>query len=156
MTTVAQLLLDRGDDDHVALRFEDQGWTWRQVVERSAAWAAWLGRVRRDGPFHIGVLLENVPEYLFVLGAAALTGATVVGINPTRRGAELAADIRHTDCQVVVTDSVQRRPLEGLDIGLPGDRVFDIDDPAFTVDVALPGPLPSNRRGPAPLSLLFV
>jgi acyl-CoA synthetase (AMP-forming)/AMP-acid ligase II len=155
MTTVAQLLLDRGDDDHVALRFEDQGWTWRQVVERSAAWAAWLGRVRRDGPFHIGVLLENVPEYLFVLGAAALTGATVVGINPTRRGAELAADIRHTDCQVVVTDSVQRRLLEGLDIGLPGDRVFDIDDPAFTVDVDRPGPLPTNRPAPGQLYLLL-
>jgi len=155
MTTVAQLLLDRADDDHVALRFEDESWTWRQVVERSAAWAAWLGRVRRDGPFHVGVLLENVPEYLFVLGAAALTGATVVGINPTRRGTELAADIRHTDCQVLVTDSVQRRLVEGLDIGLPDTRVFDIDDPAFTVDVDRPGPLPTDRPAPGELYLLL-
>ena len=31
-------------------------------------------------------------------------GATMVGINPTRRGAELASDIRHTDCQLVVTE----------------------------------------------------
>ena len=62
---------------------------------------------RRPGPFHVGVLLDNVPEYLFLLGGAALAGATVVGINPTRRGAELAADIRHTDCQVLVTDTVQ-------------------------------------------------
>ena len=41
---------------------------------------------------------------LFWLGAAALAGATVVGINPTRRGDELARDIRFTDCQLLVTD----------------------------------------------------
>ena len=42
------------------------------------------GELRRDGPFHVGVLLENVPEFVFWLGGAALAGATVVGINPTR------------------------------------------------------------------------
>ena len=48
---------------------------------------------------HIGVLLGNVPEYLFWLGAAALAGAVVVGINPTRRGEALAGDVRRTDCR---------------------------------------------------------
>ena len=38
------------------------------------------------------------------LGAAALAGATVVGINPTRRGAELARDITYTECQLIVTE----------------------------------------------------
>src|ERR1700684_1692725 len=96
MTTVAELLLDRADDDSTGLRYGDDSWTWRQVVEQSAAWAMWLGRVRRDGPFHIGVLLDNGPEYLFLLGAAALAGATVVGVNPTRRGDERDADLLHT------------------------------------------------------------
>ncbi len=50
-------------------------------------------------PLHIGVLLGNVPEYLFWLGAAALAGAVVVGINPTRRGEALAGDVRRTDCR---------------------------------------------------------
>ena len=48
------------------------------------------------------------------LGAAALAGAIVVGINPTRRGAELARDITHTDCQLIVTEAAYhaaaRRP----------------------------------------------
>ena len=44
-----------------------------------------------DAPFHVGVLLDNVPEFWMLLGAAALSGATLVGINPTRRGAELGA-----------------------------------------------------------------
>ncbi len=59
---------------------------------------AWLAGCLdgHDGPPHVGVLLGNVPEYLWWLGAAALAGATVVGINPTRRGDALAADVRRT------------------------------------------------------------
>ena len=33
-------------------------------------------------PPHVGVLLENVPEYVFLLGGAALAGVAIVGINP--------------------------------------------------------------------------
>ena len=72
--------------------------------------AALLDERRRPGPFHVGVLLENMPEYVFLLGGAALAGAAVVGINPTRRGEELAGDIRHTDCQLVVTDAAHVAP----------------------------------------------
>jgi len=72
---------------------------------RGGAGASWCGRRPpgraflqqhrpRQGPWHVGVLLENTPEYIFLIAGAALCGATVVGINPTRRGAELAADIR--------------------------------------------------------------
>ncbi|HKK53353.1 MAG TPA: AMP-binding protein, partial [Myxococcota bacterium] len=102
--TMRDLLLARADDDSPALFFEEQQWSWRELVqaccERAAAFLAW----RRPGPFHVGVLLENVPEYLFLSGAAALSGATLVGINPTRRGAGLQRDIRHTDCQLLVTE----------------------------------------------------
>jgi fatty-acyl-CoA synthase len=155
MTTVAQLLLDRVDDDRTGLIDGDATWTWRQVAEESAAWASWMTRVRQDGPFHIGVLLENVPEYLFLLGGAALSGATVVGINPTRRGAELAADIRHTDCQVLVTDAVQRGLIDGLDTGVSSDRVFDIDDPAFRVEIGTPSLFPAQLPSPDNLYLLL-
>ncbi|HXQ75916.1 MAG TPA: AMP-binding protein [Acidimicrobiales bacterium] len=155
MATVAQLLLERADDDHTGLRYGDASWTWRQVAEESATRASWMGRVRHEGPFHIGVLLENVPEYLFLLGGAALSGATVVGINPTRRGAELAADIRHTDCQVLVTDGVQRRLLDGLDTGVEPGRVFVVDEPAFTADVGTAGLFPARLPSPDELYLLL-
>ena len=115
--TVASLLLGRGGDTTAGLRFEDDSWTWAEVVAESRRRAALLAGLRTAGPFHVGVLLENVPEYLFLLGGAALAGATVVGINPTRRGAELARDIRHTDCQVVLTDAERAPLLEGLDTG---------------------------------------
>ncbi len=155
MTTVAQLLLERADDDNIGLRFGDRSWTWSQVVVESAAWASWLGRVRRPGPFHVGVLLENVPEYLFLLGGAALAGATVVGINPTRRGAELAADIRHTDCQILVTDKAQRHLIDGLDTGVAPEHVFDIDSPDLMAETGTPGPLPRNLPAPGELYLLL-
>lgn len=129
--TMRDLLLARADDDSPALFFEQQQWSWRELVqaccERAAAFLAW----RRPGPFHVGVLLENVPEYLFLSGAAALSGATLVGINPTRRGAGLQRDIRHTDCQLLVTEDRHLDLLEGLDLGLGGDRCHDVASPRW-------------------------
>jgi fatty-acyl-CoA synthase len=128
VTTVAELLLARAADDNDGLCFEDEWWTWRDVVAESRARADMLIDMRRPGPFHVGVLLENVPEYLFLLGGAALAGATIVGINPTRRGQELARDIAHTDCQLIVTDRSQLSLLEGLDTGADPDRVLVSDE----------------------------
>ena len=129
--TVASLLLARRDDDRPGLHFEDQSWTWREHVEESARRAALLRSAHRPGrPFHLGLLLENVPDFSFFLGAAALAGAVVVGVNPTRRGPELERDIRHTDCQLLVTDRQHLPLLDGLDVppvllveelDLPGD-----------------------------------
>ncbi|MFF5707360.1 AMP-binding protein [Streptomyces sp. NPDC012794] len=71
---------------------------------------------------HVGVLLDNTPEFPFWLGAAALAGAAVAGINPTRRGPELARDILHTDCRILVTEPAHLPLLRGLD--LPGVRLL--------------------------------
>jgi fatty-acyl-CoA synthase len=82
------------------------------------------------------VLLDNVPEYSFLLGAAAFAGGAVVGINPTRRGAELARDIRHTDCALIVTEERHAPLLEGLDTGVPKERVFVIESEAWRAALA--------------------
>ena len=126
--SVAELLMARAEDDHPGLLFEDQQWTWRQVVEASVARAGLLRALTRSGPLHVGVLLGNVPEYIFWLGAAALANAVVVGINPTRRGEALAGDIRRTDCEVVITDALGAPLLDGLELGVPADRVIRVDD----------------------------
>ncbi|EUA66405.1 putative fatty-acid--CoA ligase domain protein [Mycobacteroides abscessus subsp. bolletii 1513] len=81
---IAAMLLDRVGDSHPGLRTRDRDWTWDQVVDESAARGALARKLRADGPFHIGVLLDNVPDFVFWLGGAALAGATIVGINPTR------------------------------------------------------------------------
>jgi len=125
--TAADLVRLRADDDHRGLLFEGREWTWRQVVAESEIRGALLTDLRRDGPFHVGVLLENTSEYLFLLAGAALVGAVIVGINPTRRGAELATDIIKTDCQLIVTDSSQRALLDGLELGMDPARVLVVD-----------------------------
>ena len=96
--TVTELLLRRERDHNPGLLFEDQRWTWAEVVAESANRAALLKSLRRPGPFHVGLLLDNVPEFAFLLGGAALAGAVVVGLNTTRRGEALARDITLADC----------------------------------------------------------
>ncbi len=129
MTTIAEFVRSRVNDERVALCFEDSQWTYAGYVAECAARAAFLQAQRRDGPFHVGVLLDAVPEYSMWLGAASLAGAVVVGINPTRRGAELAGDVRHTDCQLMVTDASGAVLLEQADLGslASGDRVVVVD-----------------------------
>src|SRR5690349_10400528 len=140
--TVAAMLAARAADAHVGLLFGERAWTWAEVVAASAERAAVAAELRRDGPFHIGVLLENGPEYLFWLGGAALAGAAVVGINPTRRGPELARDIKHTDCQLIVTDTTGRQTLADLDTGVDDDRMLVVGPSDEHAYVALPAELP--------------
>ena len=92
MSTIKEFLRARAGDPRTALRFEDQSWSYAEYVDACAQRAAYLLESRREGPFHVGVLLDNVPEFAKWLGAGALAGATVVGINPTHRGAELARE----------------------------------------------------------------
>jgi fatty-acyl-CoA synthase len=132
MTTVAQVLRSRADSDANALCFGDERWTYREFIaeaDRRSALAASL--LDTGQPPHIGVLLDNVPDYLFWLGAAALSGFVVVGINSTYRGDPLGQLIRHSDCQLLVTSGVFAPLLEGVDTGIAGDRILDIDDARY-------------------------
>jgi len=111
--------------DRPAIHFEDRVWTHGEYFEECCRWAnLFLSRRRSDQPFHIGVLLDNVPEYLFAFGGAALTGATVVGANHTRRGEHLVRDLRHTHCGLLVYEPRHAELIEPIhdDLGLdPAD-----------------------------------
>jgi fatty-acyl-CoA synthase len=154
--TIAELVAARVDDENRGLLFEDSSWTWAEIAHECATRAAMLRAEYARGapgrPFHVGVLLDNVPEYVFLLGGAALAGAAVVGINPTRRGSELAHDIRHSDCSLIVTEAAHAPLLDGLDLGteLGADRLLTIESEGWaaaraahldaTIPQVLPGP----------------
>src|SRR5574340_1688252 len=131
MPSVTELVMAQAENDATALRFEDQRWTYREYVQGCIARAHLLLDRRGPGPFHVGLLLDNVPEFPLLLGGAALAGAAVVGINPTRRGAQLERDIRHADCQFLITETCHQADLEGLNLPIAPERRFLIASPAW-------------------------
>jgi fatty-acyl-CoA synthase len=124
--TVRDLLLAHADSERTGLAFEDRSWTWKEYVDACAA-RAHLLRDQHAGerPLHVGVLMENTPEMAMALGAGAIGGHVTVGINATRRGEGLAADVRRADCTVLLTDGEHLPLLHGLDLG--GIPVIDTD-----------------------------
>ena len=149
-TTAAEVIRGRAGDTNIGLVFEGESWTWAEVVSEMSARAAWLRSLTAGRPPHVGVLLDNVPGFLFTLGATMMTGSVLVGLNSTRRGAELAADIRHTDCAVIVTDAEHASLLDGLDLG--GASVVDVDDAPAPSGADDPGP---SAPSPDDLGLLL-
>ena len=127
MTTVAAMLAAHAGDDRTGVIDAGGSWTWRQAIAEGATRGALARSLFGDAKPHIGVLLPNGPEYLFWLNGAALAGAAIVGINPTRRGDALAADIRATDCALIVTDAEGAALLEGLALGVSQEKVLVIE-----------------------------
>ncbi|GAA2058381.1 long-chain-fatty-acid--CoA ligase [Catenulispora yoronensis] len=156
---MAELLTARVGDHRTALTWAGQDGvvrrvSWDEHLRRSAARAAWLTErlpAAGEGPRHVGVLMENVAEFSFLLGAAGLGGFTLVGLNPTRGAVEVARDARHTDCALIVTET----PFLAMvrDSGIP---VVNVDLP----DRWLPRPEPGARRpvaqNPAELPFMLI
>ena len=113
--TAAALVRARVADDSVGLIAGGRVWTWRQVVDEAATRAAWM-RATLDParPPHLGVLLPNVAEYVFQILGAALAGAgrRVPSVELPGSGAELARDIEHTACQLVLADAAYADLIE--------------------------------------------
>ena len=125
-----------------AVKFGDQVWTHGEYVDESARWAQlFLARAPVDRPLHVGVLLDNTPDYLFALGVAALAGAAIVGLNHTRRDDHLLRDMTHTHVGLIVTEPRHEALLEPIAHRLPTDpdnllvstRFVDGDDPVATI-----------------------
>jgi fatty-acyl-CoA synthase len=136
----AALLRRNGTDplvaDRIALRSGDQVWTHAEYLAESIRWAnLFLSHPPStpDGVRHIGVLLDNVPEYLFAFGGAALSGSVIVGLNHTRRDEHLWRDIAHTHVGLVLTETGHLPLLDPIADRLP--EVLVIGEPE--VDKAL-------------------
>jgi len=157
MTTAGDLLRGRATDDSPGLLFEDSSWSYLELIEEASRRASLFATMRdRSRPPHIGVLLDNVPEYLFWLAAAALSGTVVVGVNSTYRGDQLGQLIRHTECQVLVTSRDQAGLIDGVDTEVPADRVLVIDDGDYQAELDRhPAALPNGPVGEDDLFLLI-
>jgi fatty-acyl-CoA synthase len=154
--TIQQVLRARMHDDGVAVRYEDRTWTWREHLGEAAAEAsAMIAMADPARPLHVGVLLGNTPAMLRSMAAAGLGGYVLCGINTTRRGAGLLADLHRSDCQLLLVNPEHRPLLAGLD--LSGITVLDVTSPAYLDAVEAAGPLVPHREAIAtdPLMLIF-
>ena len=143
--TVQQLLRQRRDDDTPALASGDRVWTWREhLAEAEAEAAALIALADATRPLHVGALLPNSPAMLRAMAAAALGGYVLCGINTTRRGAGLLADIRRSDCQLLLVDPEHFALLDGLDLN--GIQVLDVTGRRYAELVSAAPPLVPHRE----------
>ncbi|MFI5427221.1 hypothetical protein [Aeromicrobium sp. UC242_57] len=88
--SLGELFASHRGNNSPALRFGAEEWLWDEVACESARRARWLRRRRLeagdDRAQHIGVLLDNGPDYVFMLGGTAISGDVLVALNTSRGG----------------------------------------------------------------------
>ncbi len=94
--------------------WQDRSYTYRECYQEAARYAR-LFRARRqaaieagtlaaNAPQHIGLYLDNTPEFLFAAFGAALEGDLVFGLNTGFRGDTLAAVMARGDIRLLIAD----------------------------------------------------
>ncbi|MDM3972710.1 fatty-acid--CoA ligase FadD1 [Mycobacterium marseillense] len=145
LETVQQLLRQRRNDDTPAIAHGEKTWTWREyLAEAEAEAAALIARADPARPLHVGAALGNSPAMLRAMAAAALGGYVLCGLNTTRRGPALLADIRRSDCQILLVDRDHLPLLEGLDLN--GIQVVDVGGASYAEALAAAPPLTPHRE----------
>ena len=155
-TTCDAIFWNRRNDDKVALKFEDQSWTYRQWIQASQVRAALFERWAQAGPTHIGILLDNVPDFCFWTTACLITGNTMVGLNSTRAASAIETDIAHTDCQMVITESRYLDLVKGSSLYKQG-RVLVVDSEQYAKELSKheTAPWPSTQAQPEDIAFLI-
>ncbi len=143
--TVQELLRQRRHDETPAIAYGDRTWTWREhLADAEAEAAALIALADPARPLHVGALLANSAAMLRAMAAAALGGYVLCCINTTRRGGALLADIRRSDCQILLVDIEHRPMLDDLD--LTGVEVLEVDGTRYADAVAAAPPLVAYRE----------
>ena len=113
-------------DDTLAVAYGEQTWTWREHLAEAAAEAsALIGLADTDSSAARRRAARQLARRCCARWPPpALGGYVLCGINTTRRGAGLLADIRRADCQLLLADADHLPLLDGLD--LHGITVLDV------------------------------
>ncbi|HHO76324.1 MAG TPA: hypothetical protein ENN05_07830 [Deltaproteobacteria bacterium] len=104
---------------------------------------------RKSERFHVGVFIQNIPEFFYLLGGCAFTGSTLVGINNAQVGEKLAFDINNIDMDVLFVDCAGQPGTDGTFI----DTVVRARDAHGFISltdehiIAIPGK-PDDQTGP--------
>ena len=118
---IGQVIKNRGTDprykDRLFMYFEEERLTFGDYLTWCSRYANMFLKVKAEKKpdrFHVGVLMLNYPELMISLGACALAGATLSGINTGQKGPMLARDIDFTDCMLMLTDNMFLPEVEAV------------------------------------------
>ena len=147
MTTAAELLLVRAEQDAPALLFGDQAWSYRQLVEEGRRRVALFDELHESGrPPHIGVLLDNVPDYVFWLvrsGALRVRDRRHQLDVPRCTSSLSSSSTRTANCWSPRADS--NLCSTGAGNPIPNDRVLVVDRPAYARRIEAASPADVDR-----------
>lgn len=97
---------------------EDDGtlfeYTYERLYLKSLEYGNMIDRMRDShekagaARFHVGVFMQNRPEFFFALGGCAFTNSTLVGINNAQVGEKLAFDINNIDVDMLICDDCEQ------------------------------------------------
>jgi len=138
---IAELIAHHGTDGSIKVKpfimFRDdqgeiQSVTYEDFYHRSLEYGNMLFRFRQEQGeevaerFHVGVFMQNIPEFFYILGGCAFTNSTLVGVNNAQVGKKLAFDINTIDIKVLFVDSVEQPGTGGtfLDTALQAKNRF--------------------------------
>ena len=162
--TIAAAMRARAADsaDRCFLRAGDATWSFGDTHREASRFAnLFLSERDSNRPFHVGVLMDNLPEFVFAELGAALAGAALVGLNPTRTGSALARDVEYADCQLVLVEARYADQLREAVGAAAGLRVFTVGGGADARWPALDAALANvsdvdPQTDPAPSTLLLI
>src|SRR5713101_311311 len=120
---LSRLLEDRATryGDRVFLNFKgEREITYRELDETANRFANGLRALGLDKGKKIGVLMQNCPDYLYLLFGAAKIGAVIVPINTAYKGGLLTYIINNSDAEVLVVDEQYLETISEIADSLEG------------------------------------
>ncbi|HEY0938904.1 MAG TPA: ATP-dependent acyl-CoA ligase [Steroidobacter sp.] len=105
--TVHDLLLARAAEhpNREFLVFEEQRFTYAQVVEQSRAMAGRLHAIGVRNGDRVALMMANRPEYLFAWFGCSMLGAVEVPVNTAHKGDFLAYVLDQAKCRAIVAQA---------------------------------------------------
>lgn len=97
---------------HLALIFDQQRWSYAALDHLTDQLCHWLKTLNLPTNKRIGVLMQNSPEYVLLIHAAARLGLTLVTLNTRLAPAEVAWQIEFTECTLILVDAQNREKVD--------------------------------------------
>jgi crotonobetaine/carnitine-CoA ligase len=115
--TTSGLLASRAGyaPDQLALMFEEQTFTYREMNERATTTGAGLLGLGLEKGDAVSIFMTNRPEYFFLTYGISRAGLVQVSVNTAYKGSFLHYTIDHSDAKILITESRLAEALLTMD-----------------------------------------